>query len=119
MPKLTTSLCRLLGITLPIIQAPITASPEVVAAVSNCGGLGLIQATWPEIDDLRHTIARLRRLTGPPFRAHFRLAPDGDQRHANPDAALAGARGGKVVRELGPGGRNPTSDEIEKMKHCR
>ncbi|MCH7943519.1 MAG: nitronate monooxygenase, partial [Proteobacteria bacterium] len=88
MPKLTTSLCRLLGITLPIIQAPITASPEVVAAVSNCGGLGMIQATWLEIDDLRNTIAEIRRLTDRPFGANFVLALNEDQRHANLDAAL-------------------------------
>ncbi len=42
MLKLTTPLCHLLGITHPIIQAPISASPEFVAAASNTGGLGMI-----------------------------------------------------------------------------
>ena len=41
MPRLTTPLCRLLGVTQPIIQAPISSSPELVAAVSNAGGLGV------------------------------------------------------------------------------
>ena len=88
MPTLTTPLCRLLGITHPIIQAPISSSPEFVAAVSNTGGLGMIQATWLEIEDLRNMIAEVRRLTSRPFGANFVLSLTEDQRHANLDAAL-------------------------------
>ena len=88
MPKLTTSLCRLLGITLPIIQAPISSSPELVAAVSNTGGLGMIQATWLEIEDLLDTIAEVRRRTARPFGVNFVLSITEAQRHANLDAAL-------------------------------
>jgi len=88
MPTLTTSLCRFLGITHPIIQAPIWSSPELVAAVSNTGGLGMIQATWLEIGDLRNTIAAVRRKTSHPFGVNFVLSLTEEQDHANLDAAL-------------------------------
>ena len=88
MQELTTPLCRLLGITRPIIQAPISASPEFVAAVSNTGGLGIIQATWHETGDLLNTIAKVRDLTDRPFGANFVLSITKDQGHANLDAAL-------------------------------
>ena len=44
MPKLQTSLCSLLNIELPIIQAPIggAAGPALAAAVSNAGALGVV-----------------------------------------------------------------------------
>ncbi len=74
MPNLTTPLCRLLDITHPIIQAPITASPELVANVSNTGGLGMIQATWLEIAELRDTIAEVRRRTDRALGVNFVLS---------------------------------------------
>jgi len=45
---LHTSLCTLLNIQLPIIQAPIGSAtcPELVAAVSNAGGLGMLALSW-------------------------------------------------------------------------
>jgi len=41
---LTTPLCGLLGIELPILNAPMgpIAGPELAAAVSNAGGLGTL-----------------------------------------------------------------------------
>ena len=42
-----TALCHLLGIEHPIIAAPMgpdLTGPELVAAVSNAGGLGILQA---------------------------------------------------------------------------
>ena len=44
-----TRLCQLLGIEYPIIQAPMAwiTCAELVAAVSNCGGLGTLgPAYW-------------------------------------------------------------------------
>jgi NAD(P)H-dependent flavin oxidoreductase YrpB (nitropropane dioxygenase family) len=44
---LTTPLCKLLGIQLPIFSAPMgpdLTGPELVAAVSGAGGLGLMQS---------------------------------------------------------------------------
>jgi NAD(P)H-dependent flavin oxidoreductase YrpB (nitropropane dioxygenase family) len=88
MSKLKTPLCELLGITLPIIQAPISASPELVAAVSNAGGLGMIQATWHNAEELSKTIAEVRRLTDRPFGANFVLSLTEEHGHSNLNAAL-------------------------------
>ena len=48
MRQLRTELCDGLGIELPIIQAPVgsTAGPELAAAVSEAGGLGVWALTW-------------------------------------------------------------------------
>ena len=88
MPKLTTPLCHRLDITLPIIQAPISESPEFVAAASNRGGLGMIRATWLDIEELRDTISEVRGLTDKPFGVNFVLSLTEAQGHANLDAAL-------------------------------
>ena len=88
MPNLTTPLCELLGIAHPIIQAPISSSPDFVAAVSNTGGLGMIQATWHGADDLLKTIAKVRELTSNPFGVNFVLPQIEDPEFANFHAAL-------------------------------
>lgn len=66
---LSTPLCPLLGIDLPIIQAPIgsATTPALAAAVSNAGGLGMLAVTWRDSDELRHTLRATRRLTDRPF----------------------------------------------------
>ncbi|MGH3400422.1 MAG: nitronate monooxygenase, partial [Streptosporangiaceae bacterium] len=45
---LTTSLCRRLQLRVPVAQAPIgsAASPQLAAAVSDAGALGMLAATW-------------------------------------------------------------------------
>ena len=46
---LHTRLCDLLGIEFPIFCAPMgpdVSGPELVAGVSNAGGLGIMQAQW-------------------------------------------------------------------------
>ncbi|MGH3207720.1 MAG: nitronate monooxygenase, partial [Trebonia sp.] len=45
---LTTSLCRQLQLRVPVAQAPIgsAASPQLAAAVSDAGALGMLAATW-------------------------------------------------------------------------
>lgn len=64
-----TSLCALLGIEHPIVQGPIwpATSPELVAAVSNAGGLGSLAAVFESAADLEHQVTRVRELTGRPF----------------------------------------------------
>jgi NAD(P)H-dependent flavin oxidoreductase YrpB (nitropropane dioxygenase family) len=73
---LRTRLCETLGIEAPIISAPMgpdISGPELAAAVSNAGGLGLISfgANPPSL--LRQQIARLRQLTDRPFGVNFIL----------------------------------------------
>jgi nitronate monooxygenase/enoyl-[acyl-carrier protein] reductase II len=66
---LSTALCRLLDIEVPVIQAPIVpgAGPELVAAVSNAGGIGSLGAAFRSADQLGADIARVRELTDRPF----------------------------------------------------
>ena len=67
--RLTTPLCDRLGIEIPIISAgmgPI-AGPDLVAAVSNAGGLGVLGCTSMSPDEVRSVIRRTRELTDRPF----------------------------------------------------
>src|SRR5882672_12286221 len=70
---LHTRVCELLGIEYPVIQAamsPLT-TPELVAAVSNAGGLGSIGAGMLSPADLRQRLARTRELTQRPFAVNY------------------------------------------------
>jgi nitronate monooxygenase len=70
MPTLTTSITRALGIRLPIIQAPMVGGangPEMVAAVSNAGGLGSFAAAALAPDAIGAGAQRVRELTRQPF----------------------------------------------------
>ncbi len=62
-------LCDLLGIEVPIVLAGMggASTPELTAAVSNAGGLGILGAAACSPDELREWIARTRKLTSKPF----------------------------------------------------
>jgi len=66
---LRTRLCELLDIEVPILGAPLgmIAGPELAAAVSNAGGLGIMSFNANPPPVLREEIHRLRRLTDKPF----------------------------------------------------
>jgi nitronate monooxygenase len=69
-------LCDLLGIEFPILSAPMgpdVSGPELVAAVSNAGGLGIMQAQWHPAPLLRQAIRRVRQLTDKPFGVNLLL----------------------------------------------
>jgi nitronate monooxygenase len=73
---LHTRLCDLLGIEFPILNAPMgpdVSGPELVAAVSNAGGLGIMQAQFHSPSLLRDAIRRVRQLTDKPFGVNFIL----------------------------------------------
>jgi NAD(P)H-dependent flavin oxidoreductase YrpB (nitropropane dioxygenase family) len=67
--RLETAVCTLLGIELPIVQAGMSTytTPELVAAVSNAGGLGIIGGLFRGPDELREQIRKVRDLTNRPF----------------------------------------------------
>ena len=69
--------CKLLGIRYPIVQSGMSrvAGPELVAAVSNAGGLGILAALRLEADELRAQIRRIRELTAMPFGVNLWLHP--------------------------------------------
>jgi nitronate monooxygenase len=68
-----TDLCDLLGIEYPILQAGMgrphgtPTPPELVAAVSEAGGLGCLGGMGLDPAELRSTIRRVRELTSRPF----------------------------------------------------
>ena len=83
-----TPVCELLGIEQPIVQAPMSALPELAAAVSNAGALGMLALTWstPAGDVVRETAA----LTDRPFGGNLIL--DSDQHRRLDEALEAGLR---------------------------
>ena len=64
-----TAFCRLVGIPYPIVQAPIggLSTPELAAAVSEAGGLGMLALTWSEPKEIDAALVRMRELTDRPF----------------------------------------------------
>jgi NAD(P)H-dependent flavin oxidoreductase YrpB (nitropropane dioxygenase family) len=73
---LNTRVCEILGIRYPIVQAGMAeyVGPELVAAVSNAGGLGLLGGLAWEPEQLRAQIAAIRQLTNRPFGVNLVLA---------------------------------------------
>lgn len=65
-----TPLAKFIKTKLPIIQAPMAGgatTPELVAAVSNAGGLGSFAAGYLQPQDIRVAIKKIRNLTDKPF----------------------------------------------------
>ncbi len=65
-----TELTRTLKIRYPIFQAPMAGgptTPDLVAAVSNAGGLGNLGAAYLTPEQLRGAIRKIRELTDKPF----------------------------------------------------
>ncbi len=73
-----TRITEMLGIEFPIIQGAMhgLARAELVAAVSNAGGLGTLSAfTFPTAQKLRDEIRKTRGLTHKPFTVNITLLP--------------------------------------------
>ena len=125
-----TPLCDRLGIEVPIISAgmgPI-AGPDLVSAVSNAGGLGVLGCTSMSPDEVRSVIRRTRELTDRPFGVDLilparidqggattsevaRLIPDGHRAIA---ARIADQLGIDPPTERGaPGERNALGTDAE------
>ena len=69
-PVLSTRLCEILEVEYPICLAGMGGRwtpPELVAAVSEAGGLGVMGGTGMEAEALRGRIRRVRELTDKPF----------------------------------------------------
>jgi nitronate monooxygenase len=72
------SLCKLLNIKFPIIQAGMGGghtTPELVSAVSNAGGLGVLGAVRMAPDQLLTTIKRIKEKTIKPFGVNIWIGP--------------------------------------------
>ena len=73
MRKSTPSLHELLGIELPLIQAPMAGSQgsALAVAVSNAGGLGSLPAAMLGPEALREELTAIRRQTSRPYNVNF------------------------------------------------
>jgi len=60
---------QMLGVELPIVQAPMgwIARSPLASAVSNAGGMGIIETSSGELDAIREEIAKMADLTDKPF----------------------------------------------------
>ena len=94
-----TNLCYLLGIEHPLIAAPMgpdLTGPDLVAAVSNAGGFGILQAQFCSPPVFRQEIRRVRALTARPFGVNASPLPRrGSGRH------LPGRAGARPLPVLG------------------
>ncbi|MFC3069361.1 NAD(P)H-dependent flavin oxidoreductase [Phenylobacterium soli] len=79
-----TAFTDLLGVAAPLVQAPMggATSPELAAAVSNAGGLGMLALSWHPPEAVRAEIRRTRELTTRPFGVNLVLAFPQDERLA-------------------------------------
>ena len=102
-PVLRTPLCDVLGIDYPIILAGMgagneggAAGPELVAAVSEAGGLGVLGGTGPDLEEFHAAIREIRKLTDKPFGVDLllpQLGPsDATRAHGDTPARAAVAR---------------------------
>lgn len=76
--QIHTRITELFGIEKPILSGAMQwlAKAELVAAVSNAGGLGVMSsATFASAEDLREEIRRTRELTDKPFAVNLTLMP--------------------------------------------
>ncbi|MGB5323931.1 MAG: nitronate monooxygenase [Pseudomonadales bacterium] len=60
---------RMLGIEIPLVQAPMgwIARSQLASAVSNAGGMGIIETSSGELDAIKNEIIKMRELTDKPF----------------------------------------------------
>ncbi len=79
-----TRITELLGIRHPVLLAPANyiGTPEMVAAVSNAGGFGILASGRLAPDDLRRDIEAVRQLTGMPFGANLIFGSPGFEKQA-------------------------------------
>src|ERR1039458_5761889 len=66
---LTNRVTALLGVEIPIVQAPMgwIARSTLASAVSNAGAMGIIETSSGELDVIRDEIAKMKDLTDKPF----------------------------------------------------
>ncbi|WP_329886968.1 nitronate monooxygenase [Pseudoramibacter faecis] len=80
-----TRITELLGIDYPILQGGMfyVSTPELVAAVSNAGGMGFLSsAMYPKAEAFQNALQKTRALTDRPIGVNMSFLPDADQREA-------------------------------------
>ncbi len=89
------TLQTLLGIELPIIQAPMAGVQDsrLAVAVSNAGGLGSLPCAMLGLDAMRKELAHIAAHTTRPYNVNFfcHTPPTAERRTRNRVASRAGA----------------------------
>ena len=69
------NICEMLGIEYPIIQGAMAwiSTPELVAAVSNAGGLGVLATGHLDGEGCREAIHKLKEMTDRPYAVNIML----------------------------------------------
>ncbi len=80
-----TRITELFGIDHPVLLSGMSwvSTPELVAAVSEAGGLGILATGTLTLDQVRESIQRIRALTDKPFGANVTLYFPGAERNAD------------------------------------
>jgi NAD(P)H-dependent flavin oxidoreductase YrpB (nitropropane dioxygenase family) len=102
-----TRITKLLGIKYPVIQGAMMwlSRAEMVAAVSNAGGLGIMASlTFPNAQELREEIKKTKSLTDKPFAVNITLLPTIQPRSLEEYIAAAIEEGVTIIETAG---RNP------------
>ena len=115
-PKVfSTRVTKALGIDHPVIQGGMmwVSQPELVAAVSNAGGLGILTAlTFETPEGLEKAIARTRELTDKPFGVNLTFLPTLVPKDYG---SLIDVMVGEGIDIIETAGRNP-EPYLEKLK---
>ena len=117
MISLETSICQLLKVDYPIIQAGMAGGPttvELVVTVSEAGGLGTLGAAYMNPDTLRQTIREIQSKTQKTFGVNIFAAPEKDDfsRLAEVQKALSPFRSHLEIHEIQSSYQSPDwSDE--------
>lgn len=77
-PPLATAATSMLGIQVPLLQAPIgsATSIELAAAVSAAGALGILALTWRDVSEIRRILREVATLTARPVAVNLVLQWD-------------------------------------------
>lgn len=73
---ITNRITAMTGVDYPIVQAPMgwIARSQLASAVSNAGGLGIIETSSGELDNIKAEVLKMRDLTDKPFGMNVALA---------------------------------------------
>lgn len=80
---------------IPLVGAPMAggpSTPQLAAAVSNAGGLGVLAAGYLNADQLAEQVRQTRELTDRPFGVNLFCSADHDDNPANAEGLLQGYR---------------------------
>ena len=110
---------KTVGITYPIIQAGMaggTTTPQLIAAVSNAGGLGTLGAGYMKAQDMKEAINEIKKLTNQPFGVNLfipEVSEISDEKITHANALLQPYR--ETLHVPKPEIKEPSSDNFYKQ----